>query len=129
MDLLQINEPVFKKESYEIIGACMEVHKTLGCGFPEAIYQEALEIELVIQNIPFLSQSPLKVFYKGHKLKKEFIPDFIVFDKIIVELKAAEKLTDENIHQVLNYLKATDFKLAILVNFGTKSLQYKRIVV
>jgi GxxExxY protein len=128
MDLLEINDPIFKKESYEIIGACMEVHKTLGCGFPEAIYQEALEIELVRQDIPFLSQSPLKVFYKGNKLKKEFVPDFIFFDKIIVELKATEKLTDENIHQVLNYLKATDFQLGILVNFGSKSLQYKRII-
>lgn len=128
MDLLELNEPIFKQESYDIIHACMEVHKTLGCGFPEAIYQEALEIESVNMNIPFSSQSPLKVFYKGQKLKKEFIPDFVFYDKIIVELKATDGFTSENIYQVLNYLKATNLQLGILINFGTKSLQYKRIV-
>ncbi|HNW51776.1 MAG TPA: GxxExxY protein [Prolixibacteraceae bacterium] len=126
MEPLQQSEPIYQKECYEIIGACMEVHNTLGCGFPEAVYQEALEIEFEEQNIPFLSQYPLNVYYKGQKLKKEFVPDFICFDKIIVELKASSTLVDEN--QTLSYLKSSEFRLGILVNFGTKSLQYKRIV-
>jgi GxxExxY protein len=128
MDLLQQSEIIFKKESFDIIGACMEVYNILGCGFSESVYQEALEIEFGLQKIPFLSQFPLEITYKSKILKKKFVPDFICYDKIIVEIKAVDVLVDNHISQVLNYLKTTGFQLGLLVNFGAGSLQYKRIV-
>lgn len=123
-----MSDLIFKSESYEIIGACMEVHNELGCGFLEAVYHEALIIELDKQNIPFLTEHKLDIFYKGQKLSKQYQSDFICFDKIIVEIKASIDLSSDNEAQVLNYLKATGYKLGILVNFGRRSLQYKRLV-
>lgn len=128
MDLLENPPLVYKEESYKIIGACMEVHKTLGCGFLEAVYQEALAIEFSKQEIPFEQEVKLKIEYKGITLKKEYVADFICYDSIIIETKAANQFTGEHIAQTLNYLKATDFKLGLLVNFGSSSLQYKRVV-
>lgn len=119
---------IYKQEAYDIIGATMEVHHELGCGFLEAIYQEALEIEFQRQNIPCEREKCLNVFYKGDKLNKYYSADFVCYNKIIVELKALSTLTSEHEAQILNYLKATGIKLGILINFGTKSLQYKRIV-
>lgn len=127
MDLLE-NNIIYKDESYKIIGACMAVHNTLGCGFLEAVYQEALAIEFKKRKIPFEQEKRLEIFYKGVLLQKEYIADFICYDKIIVELKALSQLNNEHFAQILNYLKITDFKLGLLVNFGTPSLQYKRIV-
>ena len=127
MDLLE-NNLIYKDESYKIIGACMEVHTTLGCGFLEPVYQEALEIELGKRKIPFVREEILNIFYKDILLKKEYVADFICYDKIIVEAKAINQLQSEHIAQILNYLKITEFKLGLLVNFGTTSLQYKRVV-
>ncbi len=120
---------VYKDESYQIMGACFEVYKDKGCGFVEAVYQECLEIELGLQNLPFKSQAELLLWYKGKQLKQKFIPDFLLFDKIVVELKAVKELTDEHRAQVHNYLRATDFRLGLLINFGHfPKVQYERIV-
>ena len=119
---------LYKDESYRIIGACMEVHKTLGCGFLEAVYQEALEMELKEQSIPFTREQVLDIYYKDHILSKKYQADFVCYDKIVLELKAVDSIANNHISQVLNYLKATGFQLGIIVNFGAQSLQYKRII-
>jgi len=115
-----------KKESFEIIGAAMEVHSALGRGFVEPVYQEALEIELNERKIPFLPQAPIDIYYKKLKLKKNFIADFFCYDDIIVEIKAVSQILPEHEAQIINYLKATNVQLGILINFGEKSLTYKR---
>lgn len=117
----------YSDETYQIIGAAMEVHKTLGCGFTEPLYQEAFEQELQLRSIPFQREKSFHVTYKGKELKKEFRLDFVCFDKIIVELKAVGDFADEHFAQVYNYLKATGMSLGLLINFGKKSLDYKRI--
>ncbi len=122
-------EIVYKDESYRIIGACFEVYKEKGCGFLEPVFQECLEIELGMQGIPFEARRPLSLEYKGRPLKQVYVPDFIIFDKIIVELKAVSALADEHRAQVHNYLKATGMKLGLLVNFGHHpKLEHERIV-
>lgn len=121
-------EILYKEESYEIIGACMEVHKVLGPGFLEPVYQEALSCELRSRNIPYEKEKVLRIIYKGMTLEKGYVADFVCYDKIIVELKAVKELTMEHESQVLNYLKATGYKLGLLVNFGGRSLEYKRLV-
>jgi len=117
-----------KTEAYKIIGAAMEVHKELGPGFLEAVYQEALEIELQKQKIPYEREKLMNVFYKGIKLKKKYSADFVCYDKIIVEAKALSSLSSDHEAQILNYLKTTSLKLGLLINFGAKSLQHKRMV-
>ena len=126
-DLLE-SKLVYKDESYKIIGAAMTVHRELGSGFLESVYQEALEIEFKQLNIPYLREASVPVDYKGIKLQKQFNADFICFDNIIVELKAIKELDSIQEAQVFNYLKATGFKLGLLINFGEPSLVYKRIV-
>jgi len=121
-------ELIYKEEAFDIIGACMEVHKELGSGFLEAVYHEALMIELNKQGIPFETNVKLKIKYKNQQLNKVYFADLICYDKIIIELKAMDGLNSEHESQVINYLKATGYQLGILINFGTKSLQYKRIV-
>ena len=121
-------EVLFKKESYSIIGAAMEVHRTLGKGFLESVYQESLGLEFKKRQIPFSREQILELFYKEDKLSKYFVADFICFDKIILELKSVSGLTSEHEAQAFNYLKATQMNLALLINFGGNSLQYKRIV-
>jgi GxxExxY protein len=121
-------ELLFKKESYAIIGAAMEVHRTLGKGFLESVYQESLGVEFKKRQIPFSRDHLLELFYKGDKLSKYFVADFICFEKIVLELKSVSFLTNDHEAQVFNYLKATKLNLALLINFGTSSLQYKRIV-
>ena len=111
-------ELIFKEESYKIIGACFEVYREKGCGFLEAVYQECLEIELRLQAIPFVPKQPLPLEYKGTPLTARYEPDFICFDRIILELKAVKELADEHRAQVQNYLKATGHQLGLLVNFG-----------
>ena len=123
-----ITELIYKEESYKIIGACMEVHKELGCGFLEPVYQEALSLEFQRQSISYISEKELDIFYKGEKLNKKYFADFVCYDKIILELKALDKLTKNHESQVINYLKAAKFKLGLLVNFGENSLVYKRLV-
>jgi GxxExxY protein len=123
-----MEEYILKDECYRIIGACMEVHSELGAGFLEAVYQEALSIEFDEREIPYLSERRLDVFYKGERLNKFYAADFICFDRIIIEIKAIEGLTDEHLSQVLNYLKPTGMKIGLLINFGTYKLQYKRVI-
>lgn len=120
---------VFEEETYKLLGACFEVYKDKGCGFLEAVYQECLEIELGFQQLPFLPQSELQLTYKGKILKQRYVPDFICFDKIILEIKAVSKLADEHRAQVHNYLKATGYKVGMLVNFGHyPKVEHERIV-
>ena len=111
-------EIVFKEESYAIQGACFEVYKTLGSGFLEAVYQEALVREFELKGIPFQEQVELKLQYKGMPLKQTYKPDFVCFGKIIVEIKAVSDLTAEHEAQICNYLKITNMRLGLLVNFG-----------
>lgn len=113
-----MGEIIFKDECYRINGACFEVYKEKGCGFLEDVYQECLEIELGLQGIDFVSQSPLNLEYKGTRLRKKYIPDFICFGMIIVEIKAVKEICDEHRAQVQNYLRATGYKLGLIVNFG-----------
>jgi GxxExxY protein len=121
-------ELIFKEESYKIIGAAQEVHRELGPGFLEAVYQEALAIELNNRNIPFEQEKELRIKYKNSLLSKKYIADFICFEQIILELKALNKITPEHQSQILNYLKITGYKLGLLINFGSSSLQVKRFV-
>lgn len=119
---------IYEQETYKILGACFEVYKQKGCGFTEAVYQKCLAIEFELQKIPFVSQPKLQLEYKGRILEQFFIPDFICFDKIIVEIKALSDLIETNKSQALNYLIATNFELALLVNFGHyPKLEHKRI--
>lgn len=120
---------VYSKESYAIIGTCFNVYKEMGCGFLESVYQECLEIELENQGIPFRAQQELTLTYQGRELKQKYKADFVCYDKIIVELKAVSKLTDEHRAQVLNYLHATGMRLGLLVNFGHyPKLEYERLI-
>ena len=106
----------------------MEVHSILGNGFLEAVYHEALCIEFERRNIPYIHEEPLSIKYKNVVLKRKYVPDFFCFNGIIVEVKASSNLTSDDMGQVINYLKATGCTLAILLNFGSKSLMYKRVV-
>ena len=123
-----MSELILADFTYKIIGACIEVHSQLGCGFLEPVYQEALALELKERNIPFEKEKLLEIHYKGNMLSKKYIADFICFNKIIVELKALSKLTSDHEAQILNYLKATGFELGLLVNFGTRKLEHKRMI-
>lgn len=112
------SELIYEKESYQIIGACFEIYREKGCGFLESVYHECMMIELRLKGIPFMAKRPLPLEYKGTILQCTYEPDFICFDKIILELKAVKELNDEHRAQVQNYLKATGLKLALLANFG-----------
>ncbi len=122
-------EILYKEENYRIMGACFEVYSDKGNGFLEDVYQECLGIEFEERKIPYEEKPELKLAYKGRKLRKQYEPDFVCFDKIIVELKAVRALADEHRAQLFNYLKATKIKLGLLVNFGGHpKLEYERIV-
>lgn len=110
---------VYQDESYQIQGAIFEVYREMGCGFLESVYQECLEKELRNRKIPFESQVQLPLSYKGEQLEQKYVPDLICYGKIIVELKAVKDLAPEHQAQLLNYLKATNLELGLLVNFGT----------
>jgi GxxExxY protein len=123
------DEILFKDESYRIVGACFEVYRDKGCGFLEPVYQECMEIELEHQGIPFIAKKKLQLTYRGRVLRQQYEPDFICYDKIILELKAVTELPDEHRAQVYNYLKATGYQLGLLVNFGHyPKAQVERIV-
>ena len=117
---------LFKEESFRIIGACIEVHKHLGPGFLESVYQEALSREFRIQQIPFEEQPEVRLYYKDELMKKIFKPDFLCYGKIQVEIKATVSLTSINEAQVINVLKAARLPLGLLVNFGERTLVSKR---
>lgn len=121
-------EILYKQQCYKIIGCCMEVHNELGPGLLEAVYQEALAIEFINKRIPFEKEKELIISYKGQVLNKKYYADFLCYNKIIVELKAVTELNDVHFAQTLNYLKITNLRLGLLVNFGEESLEYKRII-
>jgi GxxExxY protein len=123
-----MTELLLKDEVYSIIGAAMEVHSILGCGFLEPVYQEALEIELRKRKIPYAPQKQLPIYYKDNRLKKTYVADYIAFEKIVIEIKAITHLSSLEEAQLLNYLKATDHEVGLLINFGAESLQWKRMV-
>jgi GxxExxY protein len=119
---------IYREEVYAIVGAAMEVHSVLGPGFLEAVYQEALEIEFAARKLPFVAQQELRITYKGRFLKKMYVADFYAFEDIIVEIKALERLTSNEIGQLLNYLNATGAKVGVLINFGSIGrLEWKRM--
>ena len=117
---------IYKDEVYRIIGAALNVAHELGCGFLEAVYQEALEIELAQNGIPFESQKKINISYKGKVLSKEYIADFVCFNNIIVEIKAIKRITEIEEAQIINYLKATKLPLGLIINFGSMKLEWKR---
>jgi len=120
---------LYKDEVYKIIGAAMEVHSVLGSGFLEAVYHEALAVELKQRGIPFESEKLLPLQYKGHALEKEYHADFCCYDAIVIELKATEGLTSANEAQLINYLKAARMSVGVLINFGSVGrLEWKRMV-
>ena len=120
---------LYEAQSYQILGACFEVYREKGCGFLELVYQECLQIELPLRGVPFIAQKPLALEYKGCPLQARYEPDFDCHEKIILELKAVTELADEHRAQVQNYLKATQLKLGLLVNFGHyPKVQCERIV-
>ncbi len=122
-----MNELLYKELAYEVIGAAMEVHRNLGPGFPEAVYQAALEIELRHREIPFIAQQHIQVNYKGTMIADYYL-DLVVDNKIDVELKAVAQLAPVHQSQVISYLKASGLKLGLLINFGETSLKHKRII-
>lgn len=119
---------LIKDESYRIIGAAMEVHRVLGVGFTEYVYQDAFEVEFKNRGIPYWREKHLTVSYKGNVLRHDYYVDFLCYDSIIVECKAVEKLHPVHEAQVINYLKVTNLSLGLLINFGEQSLQYKRLI-
>lgn len=117
---------LFKDEVYAIVGAAMEVSNQLGSGFLEAVYQEALGLELTARGVPHEQQKRITIAYKGQTLLHDYIADFVCYDRIIVELKALKAITDTEVAQILNYLKATGLPLGLLINFGSAKLEWKR---
>ena len=118
----------YKNKTYKIIGKCMEVHNNLGPGFLEVVYKDALEIEFTKAGIPFEREKEYEVNYQGIILKHKFYADFVVFDEIILEIKAVKEFSDAFYAQCINYLKVSDNKLALLINFGQLKLEQKRII-
>jgi GxxExxY protein len=123
-----VEDLLFKEECYTIIGLCMKIHTKLGRGFKEVVYKDALEIELVKNKISYEREKPFKIEYEGVVLKHRFDADFFVYHSIILEIKAAVQFHPDNFKQTLNYLKASQVKLGILINFGEDQLKFKRIV-
>ena len=121
-------EILFKEESYKIIGSCMKVHTELGAGFLESVYQEALEKQFIKDGIPYIREQKLRIEFDSALLDKYFKSDFVCFGSIIVELKATPFIYQKDMDQTVNYLKATNIKLGLLITFGSKSLTYKRLV-
>ncbi|HEV7782486.1 MAG TPA: GxxExxY protein [Chitinophagaceae bacterium] len=122
-------ELLYKEEAYKIVACCIEVWKTLGYGFSEVIYKDAMEEEFLTAQLPYIRENELFVHYKGKKLRHKFRADFTMFENIIVEVKSCDEgLPDAIISQVLNYLRASDSRLGLILNFSKKSLQYKRLI-
>jgi len=119
---------LYKEESCRIIGSCMKVHAELGPGFLESVYQEALEMQFKKDAVPYEREKLLNIYFDGDQLKKHFKADYVCFDVIVVELKATPFIYQKDMDQTLNYLNATKTRLGILVNFGSKSLTYKRLL-
>jgi GxxExxY protein len=124
-----VEDLIYKEEAYVIMGGCFAVYKDKGCGFLEPVYQECMEVELEYLKLPAVPKPSLALSYRGRPLRQKYVPDFICFDKIVLELKAVSQLVDEHRAQVLNYLNATGLKLGLLANFGHyPKLEWERIV-
>ena len=123
-----MDDLLYKEEVYNIIGLCMEVHRVLGKGFSEIVYKDAIEYELEKSLIFFEREKEYSVKYKDIFLKHKFYADFVLYDKIILEVKCSNSISDSHIAQAMNFLKVSNNKLAIIVNFNNDSLEYKRIV-
>lgn len=120
---------LLEDETHAVLGACFEVYREKGCGFIEDVFQECLEIEFGLREIPFVAQPGIGMTYKGHVLRKRCVPDFICFDKVIVEIKAVKAIEDAHRAQIINYLRATRMKVGLLVNFGHHpKAQHERFV-
>ena len=119
-------ELIFKDEVYQIVGAAMEVSNHLGCGFLEAVYQEALSLEFAERHIPYVQQKRIQITYKDTILQKHYVADFLCYEQIIVEIKALKQLTSIDEAQILNYLKATGHPVGVLLNFGSPKLEWER---
>lgn len=119
---------VYKEESYKIIGICMEVHNFFGHGFSEIVYKDALEIEFRKAGIFYEREKEYEVVYKGIVLPHRFYADFVIDDKIVLEVKSKKEIADADIAQAINYLKVSENKLSLIVNFGESKLNYKRII-
>lgn len=123
-----MTEIILKEESYKIIGSCMEVHRELGFGFKEIIYKDALEIEFKEGKIPYVREKLYRITYKGKLLPRRYSADFVVYDSIILEVKAMPMIINNFVLQTRNYLKASGIKLGIIANFGENSFNSKRVV-
>jgi GxxExxY protein len=119
---------LFKEESFKIIGICMKIHSIMGTGLKEVNYKDAMEIDFIEDNLPYLREKRFEVFYKGQKLNHPYYADFVLYDSIIVEVKSCTALINIHVAQALSYLSVSQKKLALLINFGEKSLTYKRIL-
>jgi GxxExxY protein len=123
-----VSELLYKEEIFQLVGLCMEIHRELGKGHDEVIYKDALVVELTCAGIPFSRERNYEITYKGIVLPHYYYADFIVWDKILFEAKALEKLIDSHIKQVLNYLAASKLRIGLLVNFGGDALEWKRVI-
>jgi len=123
-----MSELLYREETHQLVGFCMEIHGELGKGHDEVIYKDALVVELSRANIPFTREKPYQVQYKNVILPHTYRADFVIWDKILFEGKAVEKSTDAHVKQVLNYLAASKLRLGLLVNFGSNSLEWKRVI-
>lgn len=129
-ELGSTNRLIFQDETYAIIGAAMDVYYRLGCGFLEPVYQEALSLELDLRNIPFTAQTRLPIRYKDFTLNKKYRADFVCYEKVIVEIKSQTALTGVDWAQLMNYLKASEFRVGLLFNFGcATTLEKKRMII
>ena len=121
---MKVNDP----RSFAVIGAAMEVHREPGCGFLESVYHEAMKMEMTERGIPFQSEPKSEIYFKGKNTGKYFVPDFICYNALVIELKAEKKLIERDEAQIINALKATKLRVGLLINFGEMSLKYKRYV-
>jgi GxxExxY protein len=123
-----VGELIYKEEAFKLVGLCLEIHRELGQGYDEVIYKDALAVELARAGIPFSRERKFEVSYKGVVLPHSYFADFVIWDKILFEAKACENLADAHVKQVLNYLATSKLQLGLLVNFGSSSLEWKRVV-
>lgn len=121
-------ELIYKEEAYQIIGACMQVHNILGHGFAEIVYKDAVALEFKENQIEYEREKEYQVYYKGTLLAHKYYADFVLFDKIILEIKCIKAIGDEHVSQAINYLRVSDNRLALLINFGRGKMEYQRIV-
>ena len=119
---------IFKDESYTIIGICMDIHKALGMGLKEINYKDAMEIEFTEKQIPYVREKRYKVYYKDEILGHPYIADYLVYNNIIIEVKSATAIIESHVAQALSYLRVSQHKLALIINFGEKSLTWQRVI-